>query len=91
VQKICQPLLVYNFLFSVMAFKYYRSIWCGSALASLDNDEEIEACALVVAMLRQKRHWGVSVVGHRTKKRDRISGDIQLNNDYFVERQFFNS
>jgi hypothetical protein len=46
---------------------------------------------LVVATLRQKRHWGVSVVGHRTKKRDRISGDIQLNNDYFVERQFFNS
>jgi hypothetical protein len=51
-----------------MAFNYYRSIWCGSAASSMHNDEEIEAWAPVVAMLKQKRHWGGSVIGHRTKK-----------------------
>jgi hypothetical protein len=34
---------------------------------------------------------GGFVVGHRSKKRDRIGGDIRLNNDYFVERTLFNS
>jgi hypothetical protein len=34
----------------------------------MHNDEEIEAWAPVVAMLKQKRHWGGSVIGHRTKK-----------------------
>ncbi|KAL6647174.1 hypothetical protein ACP70R_014611 [Stipagrostis hirtigluma subsp. patula] len=74
-----------------MAFNYYRSTWCGPAAASKHNNKEIEACALVVATLRQKRRWGGSVVGHQTKRRDRISGDIRLNNDYFVERPLFNS
>jgi hypothetical protein len=74
-----------------MAFNYYRSTWCGTAAALMDNDKEIEACALVIATLRQNRHWGGSVVGHRSKKRDRISGDIRLNNDYFIERPLFNS
>ena len=74
-----------------MAFKYYRRSWCGSAATSVHNEEEMEACALVLATLRQKRRWGGSVVGHKTKKRDRISGDIRLNNDYFVERPLFDS
>ena len=77
-------------IYSPMAFKYYRSTWCGSAATSMHNDEEMEACALVVATLRQKRPWEGSVVGHKTKKRDRIGGDIRLNNDYFVERPLFN-
>ncbi|KAK3129221.1 hypothetical protein QOZ80_6BG0474060 [Eleusine coracana subsp. coracana] len=73
-----------------MALNYYRNTWCGSAAASLHNDEEIEACAIVVATLRRKRRWGGSVVGHQYKKRDRISGAIRLNNDYFVERPVYN-
>jgi hypothetical protein len=32
------------------------------------SDEEIEACAFVVATLSKKRRWGGSVVGHRSKK-----------------------
>jgi hypothetical protein len=51
-----------------MAFKYYRSTWCGSAAPSMLSDEEIEACAFVVATLSKKRRWGGSVVGHRSKK-----------------------
>jgi hypothetical protein len=47
--------------------------------------------AFVVATLRQKRHWGDSIVGHRSKKCDRIGGAIRLTNDYFVERSLFNS
>jgi hypothetical protein len=74
-----------------MAFKYYRSTWCGSAAASMLSDEEIEACVFVVATLSKKRCWGGSVVGHRLKKHDSIGGDIRLNNDYFVERTLFNS
>jgi hypothetical protein len=74
-----------------MVFKYYRSTWCGSAAASMLSDEEIEACAFVIATLRQKRCCGGSVVGHRSKKCDHIGGDIRLNNDYFVERPLFNS
>jgi hypothetical protein len=74
-----------------MAFKYYRSTRCGSAAASMHSDEEIEVCAFVVATLRQKRHWGDSIVGHRSKKCDRIGGAIRLTNDYFVERSLFNS
>jgi hypothetical protein len=31
------------------------------------SDEEIEACAFVVATLMKKRRWGGSVVGHRSK------------------------
>jgi hypothetical protein len=50
-----------------MAFKYCRSTWCGSATASMLSDEEIEACAFVVATLMKKRRWGGSVVGHRSK------------------------
>jgi hypothetical protein len=50
-----------------MSFKYYRSTWCESVAASMLSDEEIEACAFVVATLRQKRRWGGSVVGHRSK------------------------
>ncbi|PWZ45821.1 hypothetical protein Zm00014a_024494 [Zea mays] len=72
-----------------MAFNYYRSTWCGSAAAN-KNNEEIEACAVLVATLRKKRRWGGSVVGHKMKNRDRIGGDIQLNNDYFIERSLFN-
>jgi hypothetical protein len=76
---------------SGMTFNYYRSTWCGTAVASMDKDKEIEACALVVAKLRQNRHWGGYVIAHRLKKHDHIGGDIRLNNDYFVERSLFNS
>jgi hypothetical protein len=78
-------------LVAAMAFKYYRSISCGSAITAMHNDEEIEACVLIVATMTQKRRWGGYVVGHRSKKRDCISDDIRLNNDYFIERALFNS
>jgi hypothetical protein len=59
-----------------MSFSYYRNTWCGATAVLMHNDQEIEACALVIATLRQNRRWGGSVVGHRSKKRDRVGGDI---------------
>lgn len=84
-----EGIFIFSHSLQAMAFNYYRSTWCGSAAAN-KNNEEIEACAVLVATLRKKRRWGGSVVGHKMKNRDRIGGDIQLNNDYFIERSLFN-
>ncbi|PUZ77821.1 hypothetical protein GQ55_1G404000 [Panicum hallii var. hallii] len=86
----CQPGRPLIQLLEAMAFNYYQRTWCGSAAATTNYDE-IEACAVVVSTLRKKRRWGGSVVGHKTKNRDRIGGNIQLNNDYFIERPLFNA
>jgi hypothetical protein len=49
------------------------------------KDEELEAAAAVVASIVSKRHWGGSVIGHKTYKRDRHVVEQQLNRDYFSE------
>jgi hypothetical protein len=73
-----------------MAFNYYKMTWCDTAAAaSSRNEEEIKKCVVVVATLRKKRHWGGSVIGHKTYNRDRIGGHIRLMNDYFIERHLF--
>ena len=63
--------------------------WCGPVAGSSRKDEEITACAVVVATLQQKRPWGGSVHGHKTHDRDRVGGDIRLNSDYFVPRPLY--
>jgi len=73
-----------------MACWYVKVSSCGTAAASSRKEEELQAVAAVVAMLGQKRRWGGSVPGHKTYDRDRIGGDIRLNNDYFVERPLYN-
>lgn len=66
-----------------MAAWYTKLSMCGSAAASSRKQQELIAAAAVVQTLGKKRKWGGSVPGHETKDRDRIGGDIRLNNDYF--------
>jgi hypothetical protein len=47
------------------------------------EDEELKAAATVVASIISKRHFGGSVIGHKTYKRDWHAVEQQLNIDYF--------
>jgi hypothetical protein len=47
------------------------------------KDEELKAAAAVVASIVSKRHWGGSVIGHKTYKRDWHAVEQQLDRDYF--------
>jgi hypothetical protein len=72
-----------------MAAWYVKVSMCGSAAASSQKQEELLAAATIAEMLGKKRKWGGSVPGHDTYDRDRIGGNIWLNNDYFCRRPLY--
>lgn len=72
-----------------MAWNYVKISMFGTA-AAYSRDDEIMAAVAVLTQTPQKRPWGGSVPGHKTYKRDRITADWQLNQDYFVERPLYN-
>ena len=60
----------------------------GSWGGDLSDHEDLQAAAIVASMGR-KRHWGGSVFGHKTYKRDREGAERLLMQKYFDEEPIF--
>jgi hypothetical protein len=63
---------------------YLKMLVCGTVGANRDEEEELEAAAVVATMaLGMNRRWGGSVPGHIVKNHKRDELNDQIMRDYF--------
>jgi hypothetical protein len=67
----------------VMILWYLKMLVCGMVGANRDEEEELEAAAVVATMEGMNRRWGGFVPGHIVKNRKRDELNDQIMCDYF--------